>query len=86
VLPVLPRWKLRKAVKLVNEVLASLGLEKHPDKTFIGRIERGFDFIGYHFSPDGLTAAPQGRRRLRDLPPWVSSSPGASCVSETRKS
>jgi hypothetical protein len=86
VLPVLPRWKLRKAVKLVNEVLASLGLEKHPDKTFIGRIERGFDFLGYHFSPDGLTAAPQGRRRLRDLPPWVSSSPGASCVSETRKS
>jgi len=22
-------------------------LEKHPDKTFIGRIERGFDFLGY---------------------------------------
>jgi hypothetical protein len=22
-------------------------LEKHPDKTFIGWIERGFDFLGY---------------------------------------
>ena len=22
------------------------GLKKHPDKTFIGRIERGFDFLG----------------------------------------
>lgn len=73
-------------MKVVDQVLGSLELEKHPDKTFIGRIERGFDFLGYHFSPDGLTAAPQGRRRLRDLPPWVSSSPGASCVSETRKS
>ena len=34
-----------------------LDLEKHPDKTFIGRIERGFDFLGYHFSPEGLTVA-----------------------------
>ncbi len=32
-------------------------LEKHPDKTFIGRIERGFDFLGYHFSPEGLRVA-----------------------------
>ena len=27
----------------------------HPDKTFIGRIERGFDFLGYYFSRAGLT-------------------------------
>ncbi len=33
------RWRLRKAVKAVNEVLGSLGLLKHPDKTFIGRTE-----------------------------------------------
>jgi hypothetical protein len=33
-------------------------LEKHPDKTFIGsRIERGFDFLGYHFGQAGLTVA-----------------------------
>ncbi len=37
------RWRLRKAV---NEVLGSLGLLKHPDKTFVGRTERGFDFLG----------------------------------------
>lgn len=29
------RWKLRKAVKNVNQVLATLGLVKHPDKTYI---------------------------------------------------
>ncbi len=51
------RWKLRRAVRAVNGVLGTLGLEKHPDKTFIGRIEKGFDFLGYHFGPDGLGVA-----------------------------
>ena len=45
------RWKIRKAVKAVNGMLGSLGLEKHPDKTFIGRIEKAFDFLGYDFAP-----------------------------------
>ncbi len=27
------------------------------DKTFIGRIEKGFDFLGYHHSPEGLSVA-----------------------------
>lgn len=27
------------------------------DKTLIGRIEKGFDFLGYHFSPEGLSMA-----------------------------
>ncbi len=51
------RWKLRKAVRAMNEVLASLGLKQHPDKTFIGRIERGFEFLGVHFSPEGTRIA-----------------------------
>ena len=42
---------------MADEVLGSLRLEKHPDKAFIGRIEKGFYFLGYHFSPDGLTVA-----------------------------
>ncbi len=29
------------------------------DKTFIGRIERGFDFLGYHFGRDGLSVTKQ---------------------------
>ena len=24
-------------------------------KTFIGRIGKGFDFLGYHFGPEGFT-------------------------------
>jgi hypothetical protein len=31
--------------------------EKRPDKTFIGCIVRGFDFLGYHFGPEGLSVA-----------------------------
>ena len=51
------RWKLRAAVKVVNQVFAALKLHKHPDKTFIGRIEKGFDWLGYHLSSAGVRLA-----------------------------
>ena len=51
------RWKLRRVVQMVNRVLDSLLVKQHPDKTFTGRAERGFDFPGYHFAPDSLTVA-----------------------------
>lgn len=35
----------------------TLDLEKLPEKTFIGRIDKGFDFLSYHFGLDGLTVA-----------------------------
>ena len=53
------RWKLRAAIRLVNETLAELKLQQHPDKTFIGRVSRGFDFLGYQFTPTGLEVAPR---------------------------
>jgi hypothetical protein len=37
------RWHNRRAVRQLNQCLGVLKLEKHPDKTFIGRIEKGFD-------------------------------------------
>jgi hypothetical protein len=51
------RWKLRRAIASVNQILASLKLKQHPDKTFIGYINKGFDFSGYHFSRAGLAPA-----------------------------
>ena len=51
------RRKLRRAVTAVSEILAALRLEKHPDKTFVGRIERGFDFLRYHFTAELLNLA-----------------------------
>ncbi len=38
----------------VNGILELLKLDKHPDKTFIGRISRRFDFLGYRFYSSGL--------------------------------
>ncbi|MCP4079096.1 MAG: hypothetical protein GY743_02485, partial [Planctomycetaceae bacterium] len=51
------RWQNRKAVKRLNQCLNSLKLEKHPDKTFIGKIEKGFDFLGYRFGREPLKVA-----------------------------
>ena len=40
------RWKPRRAVKTLHRELDAWQLEKHPKKTFIGGIEKGFDFLG----------------------------------------
>ena len=77
------RWKLRRAVKAVNEVLGSLRLENHPDKTFIGKVARGFDFLGYHFGPAGLAVARETIRKFveRALRLYEQESGGHSKVS-----
>ncbi|MDM8515807.1 reverse transcriptase/maturase family protein [Desulfobacterales bacterium HSG16] len=51
------RWKLRKVVSVVNQVLSVLKVEIHPDKTYIGRVEKGFSFLGYFLKPGLLTAS-----------------------------
>ena len=51
------RWQNRKVVRQLNQILSELKVEKHPDKTFIGKVERGFDFLGYHFSREPLKIA-----------------------------
>src|SRR5262249_30569204 len=50
-------------VRFMDDVLVlaptcwKLRLAKHSAKTFIGRIDRGFDFLGYHLAPGRLTLA-----------------------------
>ena len=51
------RWKLRRFVKIVNTILNLLKIEKHPDKTFIGRAATGFDFLGYRVKPGELSVS-----------------------------
>jgi RNA-directed DNA polymerase len=51
------RWSLRRAVKIVNQHFNALKIEQAKNKTFIGKIERGFDFLGYRFSLKGLSLA-----------------------------
>ena len=41
----------------MNQAFNELKLEQQPDKTLIGRVERGFNFLGYHFQSDNLGVA-----------------------------
>jgi hypothetical protein len=47
------RNHLIKGIRTVKREFESLKLAEHPDKTFAGRTEKGFDFIGYHFDSKG---------------------------------
>ena len=60
------RWKIRKAMAVVKAVLSRLYLAAHPDKTFIGRVTRGFDFLGYHFRDGVLSAAGKTVARMKE--------------------
>ena len=51
------RWHLRNAVATLNGFFDSFGFIQHPDKTFIGRIDKGFDWMGYQFDGSGVIAA-----------------------------
>jgi len=51
------RWKLKRAIAVVKHGPAELGLNTHPDKTWVGKAEHGFDFLGYHLKRDGVTVA-----------------------------
>jgi hypothetical protein len=59
------RWKLRKAIRVLNKTFNKLGLEQHPDKTLIGRSERGFDFLGYFLKPGSLSVANTTIKRFK---------------------
>ena len=49
VIMVKTKHQLRKIIKLTHKILSSLKLKMHPDKTFLGCIKKGFDFLGVHF-------------------------------------
>jgi RNA-directed DNA polymerase len=51
------RWRTRKTVRKVNQHFNQLKVEQAPDKTFIGRISKGFDFLGYQFGKEKLTVS-----------------------------
>ena len=51
------RWKLKKTIRVLNQTLNDLKLEKHPDKTLIGKVKRGFDFLGYFLKPYSLAVS-----------------------------
>lgn len=59
------RWQLRRCVKQLHEFFNLGGFETHPDKTQLGRIEHGFDWLGVWFTPEGTTIAPRALENYR---------------------
>jgi hypothetical protein len=57
------RWHLRKAIKRLHEFFDLGGLETHPDKTQLGKIEKGFDWLGIWYAPEGPRIAPRSINR-----------------------
>ena len=51
------RWKLRRAIREVKQGLSQVGLTTHPEKTWVGKSEQGFDFLGYRLNQDTVTVA-----------------------------
>ena len=46
------RWKFRNAIRMLHRILEGLCQKVHRrKKVFIGRVEHGFDLLGYHFAP-----------------------------------
>ena len=41
------------SLRVTYKILEILKLTLHPDKTFIGKISRGFDYLGCHIEPMG---------------------------------
>ena len=59
------RFLLRRAITRMHQVLNDLRLQVHPDKRFIGRSERGCDFLGFVLHPHRhLEPSPVSIQRL----------------------
>src|SRR5438045_9510338 len=61
------RWKLRDAIREVNEVMARCKVKQHPAKTYIGRVRNGVDYLVYASSPAALGVADRSLGKLRAL-------------------
>ena len=50
----------------INPILTELELTLAFDKTWIGRVAKGFDFLGYRLSPDDMTVAVRSFKRMTE--------------------
>lgn len=64
------RWPIRRARTRLHRFFDAAGFECHPDKTQVGRVAQGFDWLGVWFTAQGATGiAPRAmeNHRLRRL-------------------
>ena len=57
---------LRKVVKITHDVLNSLKFEMHPTKTFIGKIDKGFNFLSYYMDHQKILPSTETIRRFSE--------------------
>lgn len=80
------RKSLKMAVKRTHDVLDALDLKMHPDKTYIGQTQRGFDFLGWHISPYCRVPSTQAvRRHASRLEKRLLMGESESCLALARK-
>ena len=61
------RWQLRKHTKRLMQWFKGYGFEAHPDKTYIGRTEKGFDWMGAWLTHEGVRdIAPRAKANHRE--------------------
>ena len=57
---------LRKVIKKTHRILKELHLTMHPHKTYMGSIQKGFNFLGYFYQPSTLLPSLESIRRFRE--------------------
>jgi len=60
------RTMLRKIIKKTHNILNTLHLTMHPNKTYIGKIQKGFNFLGYFYQPSRLLPSLESIRRVHE--------------------
>ena len=58
------RHKLKKVIRDVYPILNQLKLTLADDKTWIGRVAKGFDYLGYRIAENELTVAQRSFQRM----------------------
>jgi hypothetical protein len=57
---------LRKVVKYTHEVMRNLKFQLHPLKTYIGKINRGFNFLAYYMDDQKILPSKETIRRFHE--------------------
>jgi len=60
------KTQLRKVVKKTYKIMEDLKLSLHPTKTYIGKITKGFNFLGYYMDGTVLLPSTETIRRMTE--------------------
>src|SRR3990167_2762520 len=76
------KQQLRKVIRLTHKILTQLKLTMHPDKTFLGCIKKGFDFLGVHFGATPTIATACQEKHRAKLAQRYAQGASAACIGD----